>query len=123
VAGLDGEVTLLYQISCAVTKNVSKLSKCSDSAAELSPSSPGCTAAADSYAFHINSTVGKDAGTITGLTPSSQLSTVTTAVTVSAMVELAIRWLSLRLLLATTIAEVAAVLTKWIDHRLSAAKH
>jgi hypothetical protein len=67
--------------------------------------------------------VEKDAGTIPGLTPSSQLSTVTTAVTVSAMVELAIRWLSLRLLLATTIAEVAAVLTKWIDHRLSAAKH
>ncbi len=94
---------------------------------ELSPSSPGCTVAADAYAFHVNSTVGNDAGIIPGLTPSSKLSTVTPAV--SSMGALVIRWLSLRLLLTTkvtakfTIVEVTAVLTKWLDHRLSAAEH
>jgi hypothetical protein len=62
--------------------------------------------------------VGNDGGTIPGLTPSSLLSTVILAV--SAMMVSAIRWLSLRLLLATKTAKlmITVVLSK-IDHGLS----
>jgi hypothetical protein len=63
--------------------------------------------------------VGNDAGTIPGLTPSSLLSTVIPAV--SAMMVSAIRWLSLRLLLATKVTAklmITVVLSK-IDHGLS----
>ncbi len=41
VAEVDGRVTLHCQLSCAVTLNVSKKSKCSNSAVKIYQSSPG----------------------------------------------------------------------------------